>query len=35
VGVWVVAEKITFDEYWTDPRFAEKKPNLEGNPKQR
>ncbi len=30
-----VDEKLSFDEYWTDPRFAEKKPNLEGNREQR
>ena len=30
-----VEEKLSFDEYWTDPRFAEKKPSLEGSREQR
>ena len=30
-----VEEKLSFDEYWSDPRFAEKKPNLEGSREQR
>ena len=29
-----VEEKMSFDEYWTDPRFAEKKPNLKGGREQ-
>jgi Nucleotide modification associated domain 2 len=30
-----VSEKLTFDEYWTDPRFQRKKPNRNGSLKQR
>ncbi len=30
-----VDETLSFDEYWTDPRFAEKRPNPEGSQKQR
>jgi hypothetical protein len=29
-----VDEIVTFDEYWRDPRFADKKPNLHGSKKQ-
>jgi hypothetical protein len=29
-----VSEGMTFDEYWRDPRFQEKKPNLRGSKKQ-
>jgi hypothetical protein len=29
-----VTETLTFDEYFTDPRFAAKKPNLAGSLKQ-
>lgn len=29
-----VAEKLSFDEYWSDPRFALKKPRLNGSLKQ-
>ena len=30
-----VDETLSFGEYWTDPRFAEKRPDLEGRPEQR
>jgi hypothetical protein len=32
--VWagVVAEKLTFDEYWNDPRFEAKKPDCNARP---
>ena len=30
----VVGELLTFDEYWNDPRFQKKKPNLRGSIKQ-
>lgn len=29
-----VSEITTFDSYWRDPRFAQKKPNLRGSKKQ-
>ncbi|MBI4430561.1 MAG: hypothetical protein HY587_02480 [Candidatus Omnitrophica bacterium] len=29
-----VTEILTFDQYWNDPRFKEKKPNLRGSKKQ-
>lgn len=29
-----VSEAMTFDEYWRDPRFAAKRPNLRGSRKQ-
>jgi hypothetical protein len=29
-----VAETLTFDEYWSDPRFRNKRPNLHGSLKQ-
>ena len=29
-----VAEALTFNEYWADPRFQQKKPNLRGSLKQ-
>jgi len=29
-----VSEVITFDSYWRDPRFGQKKPNLHGSKKQ-
>jgi hypothetical protein len=29
-----VEEAMTFDEYWSDPRFALKRPNLRGSKKQ-
>lgn len=29
-----VAETLTFDQYWNDPRFAQKRPNLRGSLKQ-
>jgi len=29
-----VDETVTFDEYWTDPRFVSKRPNLRGSLKQ-
>jgi hypothetical protein len=29
-----VTETLTFEEYWTDPRFQVKKPNLRGSKKQ-
>src|SRR6266542_6663838 len=34
VYVMQVSEVIAFDEYWSDPRFAEKRPNLRGSKKQ-
>ncbi len=34
VFVMEVAEAITFDEYWQDPRFRLKRPNLSGSIKQ-
>lgn len=34
VYAMTVDEVITFDQYWHDPRFAEKKPNLHGSVKQ-
>jgi len=30
-----VAERMDFDEYWADPRFAAKRPNLDGDRRQR
>lgn len=30
----IVSETLSFDEYWADPRFAGKKPNLRGSKKQ-
>jgi len=29
-----VAEILTYDEYWNDPRFHQKRPNLRGSLKQ-
>jgi hypothetical protein len=29
-----VTDTLTFDEYWNDPRFREKRPNLQGSKKQ-
>ena len=29
-----VTDTLTFDEYWNDPRFREKRPNLHGSKKQ-
>jgi len=29
-----VTEAIQFDEYWKDPRFQEKRPNMRGSKKQ-
>jgi hypothetical protein len=29
-----VSETLTFDQYWSDPRFSQKKPNLKGSLKQ-
>ena len=29
-----VEEAMSFDEYWSDPRFAQKRPNLNGSKKQ-
>jgi hypothetical protein len=29
-----VTEKLTYDEYWSDPRFRMKRPNLHGSLKQ-
>jgi hypothetical protein len=29
-----VTETLTYDEYWSDARFSEKKPNLRGSKKQ-
>lgn len=29
-----VTEALSFDEYWKDPRFREKRPNLRGSKKQ-
>lgn len=29
-----VTEALTFEDYWTDPRFARKRPNLQGSTKQ-
>ncbi len=29
-----VSEILTYDQYWNDPRFHQKKPNLEGSLKQ-
>jgi hypothetical protein len=34
VYVMRVAETMTFNEYWQDPRFAQKKPHLDGSMKQ-
>lgn len=34
VYAMVVEETLTFDEYWEDPRFRQKKPNLHGSLKQ-
>ena len=34
VFVMRVAEILSFDEYWADPRFQRKKPNLRGSKKQ-
>ena len=35
VYAMLVEEKLSFDEYWSDPRFAEKIPNLAGSREQR
>lgn len=29
-----VTEALSFDQYWRDPRFADKRPNLHGSKKQ-
>jgi hypothetical protein len=34
VFVMKVAEILTYDQYWNDPRFESKKPNLSGSKKQ-
>ena len=34
VYVMCVSQTMTFDEYWTDPRFLRKRPNLKGSVKQ-
>ena len=34
VFVMCVSEAITFNEYWTDPQFRRKRPNLTGSMKQ-
>ena len=34
VYVMLVSEVMTFNEYWTDPRFSRKRPNLKGSVKQ-
>lgn len=34
VYVMRVAEILTYDTYWRDPRFAKKRPNLRGSKKQ-
>ncbi len=34
VYVMKVAEILTYDEYWNDPRFGKKKPTLKGSLKQ-
>ena len=34
VYVMCVSEKMTFNEYWTEPRFLQKRPNLRGSLKQ-
>lgn len=34
VFVMKVEEALTFDEYWNDPRFLQKRPNLSGSKKQ-
>jgi hypothetical protein len=34
VYIMKVTEVSTFDEYWSDPRFVEKRPNMHGSKKQ-
>lgn len=34
VYIMKVTEVSTFDDYWYDPRFASKKPNMHGSKKQ-
>jgi|SRR4051812_42419959 hypothetical protein len=34
VYAMVVAETMSFGDYWTDPRFFDKRPNLHGSEKQ-
>jgi hypothetical protein len=34
VFVMKVEEAMSFDEYWADPRFVQKRPNLHGSKKQ-
>src|SRR5438034_11308809 len=34
VYVMKVAETVTYDQYWEDPRFRVKRPNLRGSLKQ-
>src|SRR5205814_1314034 len=34
VYVMKVSEAMTFEEYWSEPRFQRKKPNLRGSKKQ-
>lgn len=34
VYVMQVSEKLTYNEYWSDPRFLQKRPNLRGSIKQ-
>ena len=34
VFAMLVTESLTFEEYWLDPRFANKRPNLYGSKKQ-
>ena len=34
VFAMLVTETLTFDEYWLDSRFSEKRPNLSGSKKQ-
>ncbi len=34
VYVMRVTEKMTYNEYWSDPRFQQKRPNLRGSLKQ-
>ena len=34
VYVMLVSEAMTFNEYWIDPRFRRKRPNLKGSVKQ-
>lgn len=34
VFAMLVAEAVSFEEYWGDPRFVRKRPNLQGSAKQ-